>query len=131
MPVMQPAMYQYEEFFWTGVREGHLLLSRCATCSKLQHPPSPMCPNCGSVEWTTQEASGRGTVYSWIISRHPTEDDELPRIVALVELAENVRLVSNLQDVSPDDVHNDMEVELVFSEIDGVKLPQFRPVGPS
>jgi hypothetical protein len=87
-----------------------------------------MCPNCGSLEWTATEASGRGTVLSWIVSRHPTEVDDLPRIVALVELEEGARLVSNLVDVEIGDVANDAAVELVFREVDQVKLPQFRPV---
>lgn len=71
--------------------------------------------------------SGRGTVHSWIVSHHPTQTDDLPRIVALVELEEGVRLVSNLQEVRVADVRNDMAVECVFAEIDGVTLPQFRP----
>jgi uncharacterized OB-fold protein len=87
-----------------------------------------MCPNCGSTEWVTQEATGRGTVHSWIVSHHPTRVDDLPRIVALVQLPEGVRVVSNLQEVSPEEVRNDMEVEVMFAEIDGVTLPQFRPV---
>jgi hypothetical protein len=86
-----------------------------------------MCPNCGSLEWDTQEASGRGTVHSWIVSRHPTEPDDEPRIVALVELEEGVRLVSNLQEVEESQVWNDMPVEVMFVEIDQVALPQFRP----
>ena len=125
--VIPPAPSQDEEFFWEGVKDGKLLIASCARCSNLQHPPSPMCPVCGSLEWTTREASGRGSVQSWIVSRHPTEADDHPRIVALVELEEGVRLVSNLQDVDIDDVRNDMAVEVTFAEIDGVKLPQFRP----
>jgi uncharacterized OB-fold protein len=61
------------------------------------------------------------------VSHHPTEADDAPRIVALVELDEGVRLVSNLQDIEPEEVRNDMAVEVVFMEIDGVRLPQFRP----
>jgi uncharacterized OB-fold protein len=87
-----------------------------------------MCPNCGSLEWTTMRATGRGTVHSWIVSRHPTHADDVSRIVALIQLEEGVRLVSNLREVAVDDVRNDMEVELVFAEVDSVKLPQFRPV---
>jgi 3-oxo-4,17-pregnadiene-20-carboxyl-CoA hydratase alpha subunit len=127
--VIPPAVTRDDEFFWQGVAEGRLLLARCAECSNLQHPPSPMCPVCGSLEWTVQEASGRGTVHSWIVSRHPTELDDVPRIVALIELEEGVRLVSNLQDIDPAGVVNDMDVELVFREVDGVKLAQFRPAG--
>jgi hypothetical protein len=87
-----------------------------------------MCPNCGSLEWTTMAASGRGTVHSWIVSRHPTHADDVSRIVALIHLDEGVRLVSNLREVAVEDVHNDMEVEVIFAQVDSVKLPQFRPV---
>jgi uncharacterized OB-fold protein len=80
------------------------------------------------LKWTTRQASGRGTVYSWIVSHHPTEADALPRIVVLVDLEEGVRLVSNLLDVAPSEVRNGMAVELCFEEYDGVALPQFRSV---
>ena len=125
--VLAPQATYDEELFWRGVKLGKLLIARCASCSRLQHPPSPMCPHCGSVEWETQEASGRGTVHSWILSYHPTEPDEAPRIVALIDLEEGVRLVSNLQGLAVDDVKNDMAVEAVFADVDGVTLPQFRP----
>ena len=127
--MIPPNVTRDDEFFWHGVDEDRLVLACCAKCSNLQHPPSPMCPVCGSLEWNAREATGRGTVHSWIVSRHPTETDEVPRIVALVELEEGVRLVSNLQDVDPAQVTNDMDVELVFREVDGIKLPQFRPAG--
>ena len=124
--VIPPVPDNDDEFFWDGVKEGQLLLRCCAGCGRLQHPPSPMCPACHSLKWTTRQASGRGTVYSWIVSHHPTEADELPRIVVLVDLEEGVRLVSNLQGVAPSDVRNGMEIELCFDEFDGVTLPQFR-----
>ena len=105
-----------------------VLIARCAECSNLQHPPTPMCPKCGSVEWSAQEASGRGTVHSWIVSHHPNRTEEPPRIVALVQLEEGVRMVSNLCDIDPQDVSNDVEVEVTFADVSGVRLPQFRPV---
>jgi uncharacterized OB-fold protein len=115
------------ELFWQGVASGKLLLTRCAKCSRLQHPPSPMCPNCGSLEWDGLEASGRGTVHSWILARHPGGRDDDPRIVALIDLDEGVRLVSNLVDVAVGDVKNDMAVEVTFADVDGMTLPRFRP----
>ena len=125
--VVPPSVGHDDEYFWNGVKEGVLLVRQCAKCSFLQHPPSPMCPECGSVEWSVHETQGRGTVHSWIVSRHPTEPDDVPRIVALVELEEGIRLVSNLRDVTTNDVRNGMAVEVVFMDIDGVRLPQFRP----
>ncbi|MBO0730051.1 MAG: OB-fold domain-containing protein [Acidimicrobiaceae bacterium] len=108
-----------------------LELARCASCSTLQHPPSPMCPVCGSLQWTTQEAAGFGTVLSWIVSRHPSRPDAEPRIVALIELDEGPRLVSNLQDIDIEDVRNDMRVQVVFREVKGQQLHQFVPLESS
>ncbi|HEY4459812.1 MAG TPA: OB-fold domain-containing protein [Pseudonocardiaceae bacterium] len=116
-----------DRFFWDAVAERRLVVRRCANCARWQQPPSPMCPACGSVEWTVEEVSGTGEVYSWIVSHHPNQPGEDARIVAVVALAEGVRLVSNLHDIDPADVRNGMPVEVVFAEVDGVVLPQFRP----
>jgi len=126
---VSPTVDRDDEFFWNGVNEGRLLVRKCAGCQRLQHPPSPMCPACGSLEWDVQQLSGRGSLHSWILSRHPTAPDDMTRIVALVELDEGVRLVSNLSEVDAAEVENGMLLEVVFAEIDGVVLPQFRPVG--
>lgn len=74
-------------------------------------------------------STGRGRVHSWIVSHHPTRPDDAPRIVALVQLEEGARLVTNLQDVEADQVVNDMTVRVDFREVDGVLLPQFVPDG--
>ena len=121
--VVAPVTDDDNRFFWQGVQEGRLLLQRCSGCGELRHPPGPMCPSCLSLDWEAEEASGRGTVYSWVLSHHPTE----PRIVVLVDLEEGVRLVANLQGVAPSDVVNDLPVEVFFAPVDGVVLPQFRP----
>jgi hypothetical protein len=126
-PVIPPVPDADDAYFWDGVAQRKLLLQSCADCGALRHPPGPMCPRCRSLRWETHEASGRGTVYTWLVSRHPTEPDARPRIAALVELAEHVRLVTNLVDVDAVDVRNDMPVELTFVDYGGIVLPQFRP----
>jgi uncharacterized protein len=126
--VIPPTIEKDDEYFWQGVSEGRLLLQRCASCHTLRHPPVPMCGRCHSLQWDTHPAAGRGTVHSWILSHHPTEPDAVPRIVVLVELDEGLRIVSNLCDVGVDEVRNEMRVEVCFRELDGVLLPQFRPV---
>jgi uncharacterized protein len=125
--VATPDLTLDNALFEAGAQRGVLLVAECAGCQLLQHPPSPMCPHCGSVQWVLHETSGRGTVVSWIVSHHPTEVDVDPRIVALVELEEGVRLVSNIRDASIAEVSNDMPVEVAFLETDGVLLPQFLP----
>ena len=123
-----PTVDRDDEFFWNGVAEGKLLARRCARCRRIQQPPSPMCPQCGSLDWDVEELSGRGTLHSWIVSHHASEPDDAARIVGLIELDEGIRLVSNLQGIEKAAVRNDMPLEVVFMDVDGVRLHQFRPV---
>jgi uncharacterized protein len=125
--VIPPVPDADDQFFWDGVARGTLLLERCAACKTKRHPPSPMCGVCLSIERESFEASGRGTVYSWIASHHPSTPDAEPRIVALIDLEEGLRFVANLQDVALADVHPGLPVEVFFAEVDGTMLPQFRP----
>ncbi|MDA8048159.1 MAG: OB-fold domain-containing protein [Actinomycetota bacterium] len=127
MRAQPPVIVEEDRWFWEGVDDGRLLLHQCARCERLQHPPSPMCPQCGSLEWTTQQMSGQGRVHTWIVSQHPTQPDDDPRITALIALNEGPRLVSNLTGIRAADVANDMPVEVVFVDVAGVRLPQFRP----
>jgi uncharacterized OB-fold protein len=126
--VIPPAVDKDDAYFWQGVAEHRLLLQRCASCATLRHPPIPMCGRCHSLQWDAHPAGGQGVVHSWILSHHPTQPDAEPRIVVLVELDEGLRFVSNLCDIAVDDVRNEMRVEVCFRELDGVLLPQFRPV---
>ena len=126
--VAPPVTDDDNRFFWDGLRDGELRIQRCAACLTLRHPPGPMCPECGSLESDSVVSSGRGTVYSWVLSHHPAEPDAEPRIVVLVALDEGVRLVANLQGVPWTDVATGQAVEAFCAEVGGVLLPQFRPV---
>ena len=126
---LAPSMTADTQFFWDGAKEGRLLIQQCGACATLRHPPRPMCPHCHSLQWDAIEASGRGTVYSFVMPRHPPLpffDDGY--IVVLVELEEGVRLVSNLVDVAPDDASIGMPVQVRFDAFDDdVVLPVFVP----
>ena len=126
---LAPSMTPDTQFFWDGTKEHRLLIQRCVSCAQLRHPPRPMCPHCGSVEWDTVEASGRGTVYSFVMPHHPPYPwFEYPYIVALIDLEEGTRLVSNLVGIAPDAVSTGMPVEVCFEEFDGgLVLPLFTP----
>jgi len=128
-----PVVGRDDEFFWDGVKQGELRLQRCCGCAKLRHPPRPMCPACHSLEWSAEPARGRGTVYSYVIPRHPpAAPGEEPGIIVLVELEEGVRLVSNLCGVGSERVRNGMPVEVFFADFTGgLRLPQFRPARES
>jgi uncharacterized protein len=128
--MVEPVVAEDDRYFWDGVAEHRLLVQRCAACGTLRHPPSPMCGNCGSLEWDTQESSGRGRVLTWILSRHPNQPDAEARVVVLVELEEGVRVVSNLVDVPNDDPYaeyDDIPVHVDYREHDGITLFVFGP----
>lgn len=115
--------------FWAGVAGRELLLQRCSSCGALRHPPGPMCPECRSLAWTTIPASGEGTVFSRIVVRYPELGGfRYPYVVALVELAEGVRMVANIRDT--DDVAIGAPVALFFEDHGEFRLPQFRLVTP-
>ena len=102
--VIPPSPTLGDQFFWDAIAESRLVFQRCASCGVVRHPPAPMCGECHSVEWDTQESSGHGHVYTWIVSHHPTKPDAEPRVVVLVELDEGIRFVSNLLGVPEADL---------------------------
>jgi uncharacterized OB-fold protein len=124
----RPGITHDNRFFWDGVKEGRLLIQRCASCETLRHPPGPMCPGCRSLEWNTVESSGRGTVYSYVRHYHPTIPPFEPgHPVVLVELEEGTRLVSDLVGTNGDDVTIGRSVQVEFNAVDDeLTLPQFR-----
>ena len=127
MTAVRPPIFDFDDaFFWEGVKEHRLLIQQCGECDVLRHPPTPMCPSCGSLDNRALDAAGTGSILTWIVSRHPTQPDAEPRIVILVQLDEGTRIVSNLIDADPDEVRNDARVAVTFVDHDGTVLPQFR-----
>lgn len=126
----RPAISPDNAFFWEGVERGELRIQRCGGCGRLRHPPAPMCPHCHSLAWDTLAASGRGTVYSFVVAHHPPIPPfDYPNLVVLVELEEGTRLVSNLVGVDPAEVSVGMPVEVAFTPVDDeLVLPLFRPI---
>ncbi len=126
---LRPSMSPDTRFFWDGLKEHELRIQRCADCGQQRHPPRPMCPRCNSLNWNYVVASGRGTVHSFVKPTHPPFPFmEYPYIVALIDLEEGTRLITNLIDTTPGDVVNDMAVEVAFVTFDDdLVLHQFRP----
>ena len=76
-------------------------------------------------------ASGKGKVYSWIVVHqryHRAFELELPYNVAIAELEEGPRLVTNVVEIANDDLSPDLAVEVVWDEVTAeITLPKFRP----
>ena len=116
--------------FWDACRRGVLEVSACADCGRLFLPPGPCCPGCWSTELTSRPVSGQGRVFSFVVYRrtyHPRLP--APYVVALVELDEGPRLISNIVGCAPEDVTIDMPVCVRFDAAGDFVLPRFARAG--
>ncbi len=116
--------------FWDAADQEKFIGQKCGDCGLLTFPPRPMCPQCHSLNRQDVELSGKGTVHAWTIPRHPQPFGfkESP-IVAVIQLAEGTRFVSNVVGVGYDEIKQDMEVEVCFEPtMNNHKVPVFRPV---
>ena len=122
------------QFFWDGTKLGELRIQKCNACGELRFPPAPACPDCGAYNRGHVVAAGTGTVFSYVVHRHPpVPGKDLPIVLALIDLDEGVRLMSNLvkdeegyPSIDPDDVSIGMKVRVVFHDVtDEITLPKF------
>ncbi len=129
-PRPRPGITRDTAHFWAGLEDGKLLIQKCSGCVALRFPPEPMCPHCQSLEWDTIESKGAGTVYSWVAMHHPPIPAfEYPNLIALIELEEGVRVVSNIIGIPKDEIKIGMKVQAEFVQTDPeLTLHQFRPV---
>jgi uncharacterized OB-fold protein len=131
-PLPQP-MTPEAKPYWDGAREGKLMVPRCQSCQKAFLYPRVMCPHCGGRDITWIQASGRGRLYSFEIAHQILNKAfkvKTPIVLAMVELEEGPRMLTNLVNVAPDPkaLRCDMPVEVVFEKLtDQVSLPMFQP----
>jgi uncharacterized OB-fold protein len=130
--------------YFEAARQHKLVMKKCAACGLLRYPPGAGCPWCMSLDWTWQEVSGKGTIYSYEIIVHsiqPGFREIVPYPVVVVELDEQrgvptehegIRMLANLVDAQfqPEAEANvaiGKRVEVVFQDLsDEFTLPQFR-----
>ena len=126
----EPVFTPDNAFFWEGAARGELLIKQCAACSRYWHPPRPMCPEYHATNMVPARMSGLGTVYSWGMQIHPFPHGfAAPPIVALIDLDEGPRLVSNVVGVDPRTLQNGLRVTVMFEATQGGRaVPVFRPL---
>lgn len=130
-PRPHPAITQDNAFWFEGARAHTLLIQHCTSCGTLRHPPLPACGHCGSFDWDTLEAGGRGTLYSYVVVHYPQVPSfEYPLPIGLVELEEGTRVVANLEGVELDAIQVGMPLQARFVDFDDeLSLPVFEPAG--
>jgi uncharacterized OB-fold protein len=116
--------------YWEAAARGELLIQHCPSCGNRQWYPRAICTACGAVpEW--EQASGRGSVHTFTIIRQNYAKpfrNELPYVVAMIELDEGPMLMGNVTDVDVETVHIGMPVEVYMIEAEeGLGVPFWRP----
>lgn len=127
-PLPQPT--PETQHFWDGAKAGELRLQRCDDCAHAYFPPRPFCPECGSRSVSVFPASGRATLYSYVIHHRAPPGFEAPYAIAVVELEEGPRMMTNIVDTpqTPEALQLDMALEVAFEPMnDEICLPLFRP----
>jgi uncharacterized OB-fold protein/acyl dehydratase len=124
----RPAITHDNAFFWEGLTQRKLLFQSFG--GRLRHPPGPMDPVTGALDFDIVEASGRGTIHSFVIIHQPRMPGfTYPLPVVLVQLEEGVRIVANMIDADPAEVAIGRAVTVDFVEVEpGYVLPGFRLV---
>ncbi len=128
-----PAPDELTAPYWEAAREHRLIIQRCS-CGRLSHPPVASCPTCHESTFAWERMSGEGEVYAftWVShSVHPVSTGQTPYILALVQLAEGPRILTNLRHCAPDDAYVGLPVSVLFEDVsDTIALPQFAPRHP-
>jgi uncharacterized OB-fold protein len=137
LPKPRPVPTPVSQPFWDALREERIELQHCDACGRWVYYPRSRCPACLSDRLTWTPVDGLGTVYTFSIAEQPTAPpfaDEVPQLLAVVELPEGVRMSTTLVDVEPGAIEVGMPVAPVFDHAadddgDGITLLRFRPRG--
>ncbi|SDZ48794.1 Zn-ribbon domain-containing OB-fold protein [Herbiconiux ginsengi] len=118
--------------YWQNLSEGRLTFGRCRQCDHAWLPVSRECPSCLAADWRFEASTGDAVALSWVVYNHAYNDlwaDRLPYVVALIELAEGPRLMSNLVgDFDPTQLRIDHPVRLVIESEGDTAVPRFVPI---
>lgn len=125
VPVPTPLTLPY----WEGCSHGELRLQHCADCVAPFFPPQVRCPRCLGADLRWAPVSGRATLYSYMIQHRPAPgfEDRGPYAVAVVELEEGPRMMTNIIDIpnTPEDLVLDMALQVRFEQRGDIHLPVF------
>jgi uncharacterized protein len=131
IPKPRPVPTATSQPFWDALGDERIDLQRCDECGAWIYYPRVRCPQCLSDRLTWRTVDGDGTVFTFSVAPQPTAPpfaDEVPQLLAMVELTVGVRLSTTLVDVAPDAITIGMRVRPVFDHgDDGITLLRFRP----
>jgi uncharacterized OB-fold protein len=130
-----PIPTQWSQPFWDAAKQHKFVLKKCSKCGFIDHPPYLYCTNCHADEHEWVETSGKATLAAYAINQFGVPFPfwaDLPYVVAMIDLPEGPRMISNIVECDHDKLENGMELEVVFDDVtDEITLPKWRPVDES
>ena len=127
LPVIQP----WSKKFWEAAHQHKLIMQKCNDCGKLVFYPRKFCPECWSANLGWTDVSGKAKVRTFTIAMAGVEQafmPDLPYVLAVIDLEEGIRMMTNIVDCKSEDVKIGMDVEIAFRDCtDEISLPVFRP----
>jgi uncharacterized OB-fold protein len=127
-----PHLDEENRWFFEACARHELVLQKCSSCGTVRFYPRALCPSCMSSKTDYLRASGRGRVYTFTVTHQnqaPGFRDELPYVMAYVELDEGPRILTNIINTPPGEVKIDLPVEVVFEDIDeNLAIPKFQRI---
>ena len=117
----------YDVPMWESIERGAWALQRCSGCGVFRYPPSPICPDCHSMESEWTPLAGTGTLLSWTVFHRQYFDDYKPPYNAVtVRLTEGPIIVTNLVGAEPDKDCIGRSVVIVYETHEGQLLPRVK-----
>ncbi len=117
--------------FWDAAKRHELQIQRCHACGTSIFYPREACPECLAADLIWIPVAGRGRLYSYTIAQaptHPAFADDVPYVIAIVELEEGPHITTNLVGCQPDQVTIGMPVVASFEDVSAeMTLVKFRP----
>jgi len=132
LQIPMPEFNELNQPYWGSLVKGNLSFQHCTCCGHNWLPARSECPQCLEDKWTWQVATGKAKLISWVVyhmAYHPAFAQRLPYAVAVVELEEGARLISNV--IGVDDFESlkiDQALHLVIEQEQGLAIPRFKPV---
>ncbi|PKN60285.1 MAG: hypothetical protein CVU53_03890 [Deltaproteobacteria bacterium HGW-Deltaproteobacteria-11] len=127
-----PVPTKWSQPFWDAAKQHKLVLKKCSKCGHIDHPPYLYCTACQADEHEWIEAAGRGKLFAYAVNYFGVPFpfwSDLPYALGMIDLAEGVRMISNIVECDPEQLENGMELEVVFDDVtDEITLPKWRPV---
>lgn len=119
--------------FWDAAKQEELRLQQCSDCDHIRYPINHVCPKCLSERAEWKRVSGRGTVFSYIVFHqvyHAGFAKDVPYNVAMIQLEEGPRMISNVVGAPVDAVKVGDAVTVCFDHVtDEVAIPRFKLAG--